>query len=223
MHPILADLFGGDIYAGFNHEAYRDDYVSGWGGWSPILHELVIEIRPKVIIEVGTWRGESLFHMVRGCLENGIDATLIAVDTWLGSAEHWLTCRDKLMLTYGYPSFYYQFLANVIKHGYQNMVTPMPMPSTVAAEILEKRGIKAELIYIDASHTKRSVMTDLESYWPLLAKGGVIFGHDIDWKPVEEGVQQFCAEHGLVYAQSHRAFWVIKNFQIPVDKIPAEA
>jgi hypothetical protein len=35
------------------------------------------------------------------------------------------------------------------------------------------------MIYIDGDHTYKSVMSDLESYYPLLNENGVLFGHDI--------------------------------------------
>ena len=157
--------------------------MHGWGGESPVFKTLIDEVRPTTIIEVGTWMGMSACHMA----DLAPEAQVYCVDTWLGSTEFWTTMegtpdRD-LMLEHGYPNCYYQFLSNVVHRGLVARVHPVPVPSEIGAEVLKHRGVKADLIYIDAGHSYEEVMRDVSHYLPLLRPGGVMFGDDVLYWP----------------------------------------
>lgn len=50
--------------------------------------------------------------------------------------------------------------------------------------------------YIDATHVYESVLRDLHAYWPKLAEGGVMAGHDYtseSWPTVKRAVDEFAA------------------------------
>ena len=78
---------------------------------------------------------------------------MIAVDTWLGAVEFWTrfinTPERDLQFVNGYPSVYYTFLSNVLRHEVQDFVVPLPSPSTMAAQILTTKGIRADIIHVD--------------------------------------------------------------------------
>ena len=81
----------------------------------------------------------------------------------------------------------------------------------IGARWFAKENIKADLIYIDASHDYEDVRVDLEAYWPLLNEGGVIFGDDYNehqWPGVVEAVNEFFA---FTTIQSKEGFWIIRK------------
>ena len=132
----------------------------------------------------------------------GLPGGVLGVDTWLGSLEFWTDKDDasrygSLELRHGYPTVYYQFLANIKRRGLQRRVVPFPQTSAIAARWLAQRGARAELIYVDASHDEPDVAADLAGYWPLVAPGGVLFGDDYDWDSVKAAVDAFAAANGL--------------------------
>ena len=45
-------------------------------------------MRPRIVVEVGVFKGVSVMFMGRRIRELGLDCAIIAIDTWLGSAEH---------------------------------------------------------------------------------------------------------------------------------------
>jgi len=45
-------------YEEFDFKSWPLD-AHGWGGESPAFRELIAQIKPRLIIEVGTWKGES--------------------------------------------------------------------------------------------------------------------------------------------------------------------
>lgn len=54
-----------------------------------------------------------------------------------------------------------------------------------------------DFIYIDGNHDYGFVKKDLELYFPKVKKGGIISGHDMDWKSVFKAVSEFCVKHKL--------------------------
>ena len=196
-----------DPYAGFPWESYPDD-ASGWGSASPAFGELVAAKRPQRIIEVGTWKGGSALTLAEHVAKLGLDAEIICVDTWLGALEMWTDQEDEsrfgsLALKHGYPTLYYQFLANVCRAGRQALITPFPVPSVTAAQWFALRDVRADLIYIDGSHEEEDVYQDLVSYWDLVRPGGVLFGDDWGWDGVRLAVERFARENGLAITHRH--------------------
>ena len=107
------------------------------------------EYRPDLIIEVGTWKGASAINMAQLMRNEGIDGTVICVDTWLGSLVHRSNAetRNSLHLKNGYPSIYFEFLSNVVAAGLTNNILPIPQTSTNAYLWLKENSVQAPLIY----------------------------------------------------------------------------
>jgi predicted O-methyltransferase YrrM len=156
--------------------------VTGWGGTDIIFEDFVSRLKPKVAIEVGSWKGQSAITMAEACKKLKVDCAIICVDTWLGSEEHILRCSKELKRVYGYPTLYLQFLSNVVRRGVQDIIVPLPTTSLTAASVIANLRIKADLIYIDANHQYEAALADLAAFSPLLAEGGVMFGHDYSWE-----------------------------------------
>ncbi len=177
-------------YERFDDADYDLDLDSqGWGSTSPVFNSLICEVRPSLIIEVGTWKGASAITMAGALKVHRIASAIICVDTWLGTFDDaWVNpnIRGRLGLKHGYPTLYYQFLANVVKTGYSNIIIPLPSTSVVAFRWFRKVGVVADLIYIDADHDAESVYNDIRNYWQLLSPNGVLFGDD--YLPVWPGV-----------------------------------
>ena len=191
IRPLLHTV---DPYEGFPYPSYPVD-VWGWGSEDPIFEQVIREVRPKVIFEIGSWLGASAIHMASILKDLGIVAEIVCIDTWLGSCEFWNThdndirrtaIRDDetrytaLRLRHGYPSVYYQFLANVMQRCHQDTITPFPQTSSAAAEWFTRKKLTADAIYVDGSHSYEDVLADLKAYWPLLRKGGIMWGDDLD-------------------------------------------
>lgn len=198
--PITAALHGTSPYAGFNPARFPPD-LQGWGSADPAFRALIAELRPALIVEVGSWKGASAIHMASLCREFSLDTRIICVDTWLGSTEHVLGLRpgwkESLRPRHGYPRLYYTFLANVLRSGHASRIIPLPNSSDNAAVVLRELGVRPELIYIDAAHEQDCVYRDLTNYWELLAPAGALLGDDFAKFPgVRQAVHRFVAETG---------------------------
>ncbi len=190
-----------DPYAGFDAGAYPED-LHGWGSESPAFREVILAQRPRLIVEVGSWKGASAIHMAEIVAQAGLHAEILCVDTWLGAVEFWTDTSDasrygSLRLKHGWPQVYYQFLANVCHRGHQKRIIPFPQTSATAALWLRMSGIQAGVIYLDGSHEEEDVLADALAYWEVLAPGGVMFGDDWAWDGVRLAVSRFAREQGL--------------------------
>lgn len=176
--------------------------LQGWGSTHNIFRHVIETHRPRVIIEIGTWKGASAVYMLQLAEELGVETEIICVDTWLGSADVlWLNpnIRPSLMLKNGYPTMFRQFIRNILAAGVARRVFPLPMTSSAAANVLIQKGVIADAIYVDGSHDGPEVLMDLTAYWRLLRAGGVMFGDDYDqyWPGVKWAVDTFCLTHKL--------------------------
>lgn len=210
----LLEVFGlPDPFEGFS--VVPDTKLWGWNGDRELFTELIVDVKPSLIIEVGSWMGQSASTMARACQMNPEteDTVVICVDTWLGSKEHW---RDPelihhLELVNGYPTFFLRFMTNMVNAGVQDNIVPVPMPSQIAASYLKDFSLKADLIYIDGSHDEKDVYDDLYAYWDLLAPGGSVFGDDWSWRTVSDAVKAFSACIGVPYQALDTVNWVIRK------------
>jgi hypothetical protein len=189
-----------DPYAGFDASAFPID-LQGWGSESPAFRELIFETKPRLVVEIGTWKGASAIHMADLLAEAGCTAPILCVDTWLGALEFWTDTADaqrygSLRLRHGWPQVYYQFLANVCHRGHQGRIIPFPQTSATAALWLRTFGVRADLIYLDGSHEEEDVYADCLAYWEVLSGGGTLFGDDWSWDGVRLAVSRFAKEQG---------------------------
>lgn len=180
MTDIMKLIHATNPYDGF---VPGDEDLHGWGGHPEFFEQMIVDSKPSLIIEVGSWKGRSAVVMGKIIKDLGLDTKIVCVDTWLGATEFWTNHADatryqSLNLRNGYPQVYYQFLSNVVLNGLQDVIVPFPQTSTNAARFFKKAGVKADLIYIDASHEYEDVNADIEAWLPVLSEGGTMFGDD---------------------------------------------
>lgn len=194
---LLHEIHGSDPFDGFAAADHAPD-EQGWNSFDPIWDRLIPELRPALIIEVGTWKGASALVMAEACRAAGLAPQILCIDTWLGAGEFWEDKTDpdrflSLRCRHGYPQVYYTFLANIVRRGFAGTIVPFPQTSLIAARWLARRGIQADLIYIDGSHDEPDVAADLAAFWPLLRSQGVLLGDDYapDWPGVRRAVDAF--------------------------------
>lgn len=188
-------------------EGYEQD-LSGWHSDHDFFRQIIEEVQPKVIVEVGSWKGASACTMAK--LTTELRTEIYCVDTWLAGFEHWVTEEeDILQRKFGMPQIYFQFLSNLYPADFANRIYPLQQTSTNGARIIKTLGISPDLIYIDGSHLLQDVYQDLEYYWPLTGKAA--FGDDWAMPGVEYSVKRFCMENDLLCEIIDGIFWCIRR------------
>lgn len=166
--------------------------LQGWGSNCPTFDQVITGYRPKLIIEVGTWKGGSAIHMANVCrnLYNNEDFEIVCVDTFLGSVEHWNKVSFNMTFDNGRPDVYKTFISNVIQTNNTKVITPFPVDSHNGQQVLDYYGVQADMIYIDAGHDFDAVVKDIEGYKKLLRPGGILLGDDIQLESVVDACNQ---------------------------------
>ena len=81
-----------------------------------------------------------------------------------------------------------------------------------AALILQRLGISAAVVHIDASHEYADVMRDAEEFWKILSDGGFLIGDDYHeaWPGVIRAAGEFSARLGRpMIIQSPK--WILRK------------
>lgn len=157
----------------------RPDLPFNNSGWFPSENAEMLAAHfaaATVLVECGSYLGLS----TRFLLEQSA-ADVIAIDTWLGSVEHYdmAECREHR------PRLYEQFIANCWPH--RERLTMLRNTTANALRLLHRRGVKPHLIYLDASHETEDVALDLQlirKFFP----AAIIVGDDWSWEAVRAGV-----------------------------------
>ena len=212
---IVDKLFGTDVLAGYE-PAFAED-LQGWNSDHPIFRKLISSHKIQVIFDVGVWKGGSTIALANLLREFGVDGAVVAIDTFLGSTEHWNRHRpdriyDSLLVLHGYPHLYWQFLSNVKHRNCDAYVVPLAQTTENAARILGVHGIKADLIHLDAAHEYEPVLRDALGFWDLLNPGGFLVGDDYhpSWPGVVRGATEFAKSVGVELAL-HQPKWIARK------------
>lgn len=188
----------------FENFPVRESELNGWNSRHPKLAELIQEIKPKTIVEVGTWLGASALFIAEHT-----DAKIYCIDTWLGAQEMWDNQGDPerygaLKIEHGVPTIYRDFMSNVIRAGKQHQITPMPMPSTIGLRLLNSWNVHPDLVYIDGSHEKTDVLMDIKLSFQLHPR--IVCGDDYwSWVGVREAVDNWIPD---AHKEADGFWWV---------------
>ena len=154
------------------------------------------EIKPKVIVEVGSWMGDSTAIWGKYAKEN--NGVVIAIDHWNDNHDTGLMAKTKGILD--------QFDMNMTELGVARHVTRFCGDSVETAKHF-KDGF-ADFVFIDACHLYSRVSKDIDAWLPKVRSGGLICGHDFEAEMFwEEGLEKdfFKERHnGVIKAVKER-------------------
>jgi cephalosporin hydroxylase len=181
------DALIGDRYVRTAREALTHHAVQKPSELAELLR-LMAPRKPKVIVEVGSAGGGTLWAFTRIAAE---DALIVSIDMPAGSPADTFAGKD----VYARPE-----RIELRQHARSNQRVVLLDGDSQADEMrarLERvlRGRRIDLLFIDADHRYQGVKRDFELYSPLVAPGGVIGLHDIvDHKRTDVGVDRFWKE-----------------------------
>jgi len=167
-----------------------------------IMHTLLQHAAPKLILEVGVFRGSTSIALAKllDTMPRLKNTFIISMDSWLldlrfvwgapGSSHREAvtnsTAEGSNMQRYfrnieigGGSQMYWQFLANVLATNTQHRIVPMQTASANGALALISHRIRPGLIYVDASHANPDVFIDYENFYQILQPGGALAVDDM--------------------------------------------
>lgn len=173
----------------------RHTVISTWHDHFPFGYDLIAELRPKVVVELGTYSGLSFFCFCQSMAAHNIDGMCYAVDTWEGD-DH----------TGAYGEATYQTVNKHLRDHYRGLAYMLRMTFDEARDHFTDDSI--DLLHIDGLHTYDAVKHDFTTWYSKVAPGGIILFHDIEarmkdygawkfWQELERDHQTFAFKHGF--------------------------
>lgn len=139
---------------------------------------IVDKLRPKTVLEIGTYRGGTLFIHSRLASANAILVSIDLPGSLPGRVWRWMHTpifnrfiKDDQRL--------HLLRANSHRRETLNMVSQF------------LNGRQLDLLFVDGDHSYTGVRTDFEMYAPLVRSGGIIAFHDIVIQPPPSDVARF--------------------------------
>ena len=148
----------------FEHAA---DPAASWLGHRRFGYDLVRNLRPRRLVELGVCLGTSFFAFCQAVKDGGLATELVAVDTWEGD-EH--TGR------YG-PGYLQQFDGVWHQHFPRLAVRQVKRPFDEARK--EVKDASVDVLHLDGCHTYEAARHDYETWAGSVTARGVILFHDI--------------------------------------------
>jgi hypothetical protein len=150
---------------------------SAWHEHAPFAFWLVEQLRPNLLVELGTYYGFSFFAFCQAIRMAGLSTAAFAVDLWTGD-EH--------------AGFYgeevYQSVESYCREHYSDIATLMRMSFADALQYFEDGSI--DLLHIDGRHYEQDVRSDFENWLPKLSDRAVVLLHDVNVREREFGVHR---------------------------------
>lgn len=169
LSPVINRTLARRIIQYYNgDEGHQTNANTGNLGFGLLHYSLVLNLKPKRVLCIGSRKGFIPALCALACLENG-RGHVDFVDAGYGpdDAQHWSG-----------TGWWRQ--ANLDKHfsflGVGKKLTPYIMTSQ---EFGARFRRQYDYIYIDGDHSYRGAKKDWRLFWPRLRKGGLMAFHDI--------------------------------------------
>ena len=145
-----------------------------WEGHRDFVYDLINFVKPKMITELGSQYGCSLFTFCQSVKDNNLDTKIRAVDMWSGDIGAPDTGEEVFALVNKIKDTYF---SNLDIKLYQ-------MRFDDALPDFEDGSI--DILHIDGGHTFEDVDHDLKTWLPKLSEDGIILFHDV-YSDIDDG------------------------------------
>jgi hypothetical protein len=145
---------------------------------------LVDLLRPKILVELGTYYGVSYCAFCQAVSERGLSTLCYAIDNWEGDPQSGFYGPQVLADLKAHHDPLYGGFSRLIQSTFDD-----------AANHFEDHSI--DLLHIDGFHTYEEVKKDYETWVTKMSDRGVILFHDINVREKDFGVWKFWEERKL--------------------------
>jgi predicted O-methyltransferase YrrM len=156
------------------------NFLHGWCSMqkADFIIDLVLQMKPQKIVEIGVWGGKSLIPMAYA-LKINRSGMIYGIDPWdsIASIQHMHDEGSKAFWRWADHGAIYRGLVQKIEDfDLVNQVELIPATSENAPLIQD-----IDLLHVDGNHSEETSFFDVQKWVPLVKKGGCIIFDDMTW------------------------------------------
>jgi len=151
----------------FEYHKEFNDFDYPWAGHIFVGYDIIRNLKPRKVVELGTYKGTSFFSFCQAAKDEGLDTEIVAIDCWKGDIHSEFYSEE----------IYKDFKKNLDRYYKEQNTKVMKMFFDQAIESFEDYSI--DLLHIDGLHTYDAVKNDYEKWKDKVSHKGIIMFHDI--------------------------------------------
>lgn len=184
-------------------------YHYSWVGHIPFAYIVIDILRPRLLVELGTHKGNSFNTFCQSVKENNLATQCVAIDAWQGDLHMGEFPESIYTDLKAYVETHYSDFARLDRRFFDDAVDDYADGSI-------------DLLHIDGLHTYDAVKNDFETWLPKLSDSAVVLFHDTTVVQEHFGVLQYWSEISTQYPSFNFDFSHGLGVLLVGEKVPPE-